>query len=85
MKTSRRLFVTLFIIVGGLLVSGPMLLLLYGALGAALSGLLVLLAGALLPLPIMLLLKKMKLLPDTSDTELQSELSTKSRDRNHMR
>lgn len=65
MKTGRRLFMTLFIIVGGLVVSGPMLLLIYGALGAALSGVLVLLAGALLPLPIMLLLKKMGWLPET--------------------
>jgi hypothetical protein len=69
MKTSRRLFVTLFIIVCCLLASGPMLFLVYGALGAAVSGMLVLLTGALLPLPIMLLLKKMKLLPDTSNKE----------------
>ncbi len=65
MKTGRRLFMTLFLIVGGLLISGPMLFLIYGALGAALSGLLVLLAGALLPLPIMLAMKKMGWLPET--------------------
>ena len=65
MKTGRRLFMTLFIIVGGILVSGPMLFLIYGALGAALSGLLVLFAGALLPLPIMLAMKKMGWLPET--------------------
>jgi hypothetical protein len=76
-RLQRRSFMMLAAMTCGVLASVPLLFLIYGALGAAVSGMILIFAGALLPLPLMLLLKKLDLLPKV---ENQAPVSQDRRD-----